>query len=65
MDKKRNKREIGYDVLAEVPVKPDEVIPLNIEKALECYSEAERKEIMELSEHIDVKLWLFSFGKDV
>lgn len=59
MDKKRNEREIGFDaiddVLAEVPVKPDEVIPLNIEKALECYSEAERKEIMELSEHIDVK----------
>ena len=31
------------ETLTEVPTKPEDVVPLNIEKALASYTEAERK----------------------
>ena len=43
------------ETLTEVPTKPEDVVPLNIEKALASYTEAERKEIMDLANQIDVR----------
>ena len=37
------------ETLTEVPTKPEDVVPLNIDKALASYTEAERKEIMDLA----------------
>ena len=39
------------ETLTEVPT----VVPLNIDKALASYTEAERKEIMDLANQIDVR----------
>lgn len=43
------------ETLTEVPTKPEDVVPLNIDKALASYTEAERKEIMDLANQIDAK----------
>ena len=43
------------ETLTEVPTKPEDVVPLNIDKALASYTEAERKEIMDLANQIDVR----------
>ena len=57
--KKRNENveitDLGLDTLVEVPVEAKDVVQLNIEKALASYPENERREIIELSEQIDVK----------
>lgn len=44
----------GADTLL-VPQKPSDVVPLNYEAALAAYSPEEQKEIMDLSESIDVR----------
>lgn len=39
----------------EVPIKPEDVVPLNCQTAFESFTEAEQKEILQLSEKIDVR----------
>lgn len=45
--------QIGVSV--NIPIKPEEVLPLNCQEALASYTEAEQKEIMALADSIDVR----------
>lgn len=55
VDERADEAMINLSQATLVPVNPSDVAPLNHEAALASYSEAERKEILDLSASIDVR----------